>query len=351
MDFDPKKNYYDILWVDEKASEDDIKKAFRKAAVKHHPDRGGDAEKFKEVNEAHQILSDAQKRQQYDMFRSGGFGGFGWQGFWGFGWGWFGWFSGGVDLWDLVGDLFGGWFGGSSSSWVRRGDDIQIALSISFEESFHGVEKEITYARMVKADGITEETCHTCGGRGKVAQKAQTPFGVMQVQSACPTCQWMGKIYKKDGKILWWWGLERQEETITVKVPSGINDGVYIKFSGRGNEGTGGAPVGDLYVKIRIGMSNKYERQGDDLYVKAKVSIYDMVLGGEITIDHPEGKMTVKIPKGTQVGDKIRIKKKGFGDKWIFGKVGDLFILPQLHIPKRLSKDQEKLWKELKETK
>lgn len=275
MDFDPKKNYYEILGIDENASEDEIKKAFRKAAVKHHPDRGGDAEKFKEVNEAHQTLSDAAKRQQYDMYRKGGFWGF-W-GMWGGGFGWggfdFGGFqSGGVDLGDLVGDLFGAGFWGGGRARATRGDDIQINMTITFEESFHGVEKIVEYTRKIREEWVEEETCATCQGRGKVAQQAQTPFGVMQVQSACPSCGGIGKTYKKDGKVLEDGGLSRHEETVEVKIPAGIKDGVFIKFTDKGHEWIGDVPSGDLYVKISIKQSDKYIRKDKDIYVKADVS-------------------------------------------------------------------------------
>jgi len=347
MDFDPQKNYYDILGVSEDANDDEIKKAFRKAAVKHHPDRGWDVEKFQAMNEAHQILSDQQKRQQYDMFRKGWMWGFGWGWMWWFGWGFGGW----VDLWDLVWDLFGwgfGWWGRQSK--VRKGNDIQIDVTITFEESFHGIDKNLEYSRKIRPDNVTSEKCQTCWWAGKVAQQAQTPFGVMQVQSACPTCSGLGEIYKKDGVTIANGWLEKNKEVIGVKIPAGIKDWVFIKFEWKGDEWIGGGPVWNLYIKISIKHSNKYERKGADIYIKSEVSMFDLVLGWEIKVDHPDGKKTIKIPKGTQIWDKIRVKKAWFWDKWIFSTAWDLYITPQLSIPKRLSKEQEKLWNKLKET-
>lgn len=353
MDFDPQKNYYDILWVSEDANADEIKKAFRTWAVKHHPDKKGwNTEEFQKINEAYQVLWDEAKKSQYDMYRKWWYGGgwFWWGGFGGF-WDfwWFGW--GSVDLWDLVWDLFWWWFGGGWRSKVRRWDDIQLWFRITFDESYHGVEKVVSYNRLVKAEWVKEVKCSTCAGRGKVNQQTQTPFGVMQVQTACPTCGWIWSEYTKDGKKLNNGWLESHEETLEVKVPAWIKDEVYIKFSWKGNVGFGDAPAGDLYLKIMITPSDKYTRKWDDLYVNASVSVFDMVLWWEITVDHPDGKVKVAIPKGTQVWDKIRMKKKGFGEKWMFGGGGDMYIIPKMEIPKRLSKEQEKGWSELRGTK
>lgn len=349
MDFDVKKDYYDILGVKEDSSAEEIKKAFKKAAVKHHPDRGGDKKKFQEVNEAYQVIGDEKKKSQYDAYRKGGFwwfdganfGGFGGGGQWGFDFGDF-------DIGDLMGGIFGGGFGW----WSRRksaqgGEDIQVAIDISFEECYTGVTKKIAYSRMKKVDGAEEKKCETCNGRGSVVQQIQTPFGVMQSQWACRTCGGSGKIYMKDGKPLANGWLEKMKETLDVKIPAAIRPGAYIKFAGNGNESSA-HQVGDLYIQINVVNSRLYERKGDNLYTKANISLFDMVLWWEITVDHPEGKLKIKVPKGTQVGDMIKISNKGFGSGGFLSKRGDLYVIPQVEIPKKLSKDQEKLWNELK---
>jgi len=350
MDFDIKKNYYEILWVKEDASAEDIKKAFKKAAVKHHPDRWGDKKKFQEMNEAYQVIWDEKKKAQYDTYRKGGF--------WGFdGQGWFGWFGwggqGGFDFWDFdIGDLMGGIFGGGFGWWSRRkssqgGEDIQVAIDISFEESYTGVTKKIAYSRMKKVAGAEEKTCESCKGHGSVVQQVQTPFGVMQSQVACSNCGWAGKIYMKDGRLLANGWLEKVKETLEVKIPTAINSGAYIKFASKGNESSA-HHVGDLYIQIKVVGSKLYQRKDDNLYTKTNVSLFDMVLWWEIMVDHPEGKLKIKVPKGTQVGDMIKIGGKGFGSGGVFSRKGDLYVIPQVEIPKRLSKDQEKLWNELK---
>ncbi len=351
MDFDPKKDYYKILGVDENASTADIKKAFRKLAIKYHPDRWGSKEKFQEINEAHGVLSDEKKRQQYDAYRKGGFtgdfggnGGFDFGGFWGNGVDFdFG------DLGDLLGGMFGGGFGGRESASARtKGSDLKKIIEISFEEAYLGTEKKISYSRLKSVDGVKQDTCTQCQGRGKVSQTAQTPFGMFQTQRACTNCGWLGKIFNKNGKQIENGGLEYQKETLEIKIPAWIKEGAYIKYSGRGDEGIWGTDAGDLYLKIHIIENSKYRREGDDLYTKAEVSLFDLVLGGEVEVNHPEGKLKIKIPKGTQIGDKIKISGKGFGEKGLFKSAGDLYVETKVSIPKRLSKEEESLWKELR---
>ena len=350
MDFDPQKDYYETLGVSKDASADEIKKAFRKAAMKHHPDKKwGDKKKFQEANEAYQVIGDEKKKSQYDAYRAGGYT-------WGFGWGQGGGgFQGGnFDFWDFdIGDLmwgiFGGWFGGGGRSKANAGgDDITLAIHISFEESYLGVEKKIAYEKMKKIAGATEHTCETCKGRGQVAQNIQTPFGVMQSQTACRACGGMGKTYTKDGKTLPPGGLEQAREVVEIKIPAGIREGAYIKFAGKGNDPAWSGRAGDLYVQINISASKLWERKGDNLYVKTSVTLFDLVLGGECSVDHPEGRLKIKIPKGTKIGDMIKIGGKGFGEGWIFSRKGDMYVLPKVEIPKKLSKEQEKLWSELK---
>lgn len=353
MDFDPKKNYYEILGVSEDASADEIKKAFRKAAVKHHPDRGGDKAKFQEVNEAHTILWDSAKKQQYDAFRQWGFGWFGEGGgfdFGGFWWqGWFGWWQVDFDIWDLLWGMFGGgWFGWWQARRPRKWEDITNTIDITFEEAYLWVTKKAAYYRMQRTEWAEAKTCTECNGSGSVTRQAQTPFGVMQTQTICHKCAGGGKIYTKNGKELPENGLEKKKETIEVKIPAGAKDGVYIKYTGKGNAGFGDVPNGDLYIKVVVAKSkNNLERKWDNLYAKVDVTIFDLVLGGTVEINHPEGKLNVKIPKGTQIWDLIKVSGKGFGDSGMFHRKGDMYIDPQIYIPKRLTKEQEKLWTEL----
>lgn len=353
LDFDPKKNYYDILGLAEEATEDEIKKAYRKLAMQYHPDRNkGDKaaeEKFKEVNEANEVLSNTQKRQQYDAFRKGWFGA-----------GWFGGFQGGQvdfgnfgDLGDLLGGFFGGGFsGGARRSGPQQGDDLLLQLTISFEDAYHGIEKEISYNRYVLAEGVTSETCPTCHGRGVVTQQARTVFGVMQTQAACPECGGAGKQFFKAGKQVANGGLEQQSQTVNVKVPAGIRSETKIRYAGMGNEGLFGWPAGDLYVRVLVKHSEKRKREGDNLLVDADITLFDAVLWGEMTVSHPDGAIEVKIPKGLQVGEQIRVSGKWFGEKSTRGgRKGDLIVIPKIKIPKKLSKEQEKLRKQLQEKK
>ncbi len=344
FDFDPQKNYYEILWVSESANQDEIKKAFRKLAVQHHPDKWWNKATFQTVNEAYQLLSDEPKKAQYDNMRKGGYG-------WGNG-GWFGGtdgfdFGGWVDIGDLMWGIFGGGFG-----WGRKrravGEDIQVLLTISLEEAYNSVSKDISYRRQTVDSSLERKTCSNCGWSWAVIETARTVFGVMQVQNICSTCQWSGNQYYKDGKLIQGW-LVTTNQSLNVKVLESIKDGVFIKYHGMGHESPDGW-AGDLYVKISITMPTGMSRKDDDLYVRADMSMFDLILGGEVTIAHPSGKLICKIPKWTQLTDMIKVWGKGFGTSGIFGKRGDLILIPKVSIPKKLSKSQEKLWKELKES-
>ena len=353
MDFDPKKNYYEVLWVSESASIDEIKKAFRKLAIKHHPDRWWSKEKFQEINEAYQVLSDEKKRWQYDAFRKWWFTGWFWWWQWGFDFWWFSWFGNwgvDIDLWDLLGWFFGWWFGGGWTK-VRKWEDLKKILEISFEDSYLGCEKKISYTRFKKVEWATEEVCSSCNGKWKVRQQTQTPFGVMQTSSACKQCGWIWKIYKKGGKILENGWLEEVKESIEIKIPAWIKEDAYIKYSGKWDAGIWDAPDGDLYLKIRIIPNNKYRREWDDLYVKADVTVFDLVLGWEVEVPHPEWKLIVKIPKWTQIWDRIKIAGRGFGEKWLFKSRRDMVVETEVSIPKKLSKEEENLRKKLRDGK
>ncbi len=356
MDFDPKKNYYEVLWVSESASVDEIKKAFRKLAIKHHPDKWWSKEKFQEINEAYWVLSDEKKRQQYDAFRK-------WWFTWWFGWNWwfdfwdfggFWWFSNGAsvdfDIWDLLWWIFGGWFGWWWSR-IKKWDDLKKIIEISFEDSYLWCEKKITYSRFKKVSWVTEEICSSCNWKWKVRQQVQTAFWVMQTSSACSDCWWIWKIYKKNWKVVENWWLEEVKETIDIKIPAWIKEDAYIKYSGKWNAWVWDAPDGDLYLKIRIIPNNKYRREWDNLYVKASVSIFDLVLWWEVEVPHPEWKLLVKIPKWTQIWDKIKISWKWFWEKWMFKSKWDMIVETTVSIPKKLTKEEESLRKKLRDGK
>ena len=320
--------------------------------MKYHPDRWGSKEKFQEINEAYQVLSDEKKKQQYDLYRKWGFWAWGfwgnwWFDFWGFWWGW-----ATFDFWDIW-DLLWGMFGWAWFWWATRTrkpnkwETLEKQITISFEDAYLWVKKKIAYTRKVKIAWVTEEKCSHCNGTGRISQQAQTPFWVFQTQSACPECWWTGVIYKKDWKTLTNWGLEEKKETLDLEIPAGIKAGSFLKYTWKGDEGIWEVPSGDLYVKINVEESSKYERKQDDLYVKAEVSLFDIVLWGEVEVPHPEGKLKVKVPKGTQIGQKIRVWWKGFWEKKLFNKKWDMIVELQISVPKRLTKEQEKLWKEL----
>ena len=345
LDFDPKKNYYDILGVSEDADEAEIKKAYRKLAMKYHPDRNKGnkeaEEKFKEINEAHEVLSDSVKKQQYDAYRRGdfmwGFGGFG--DFW-----WWG-FAGGVDLGDLLGGFFWWWW---RRRGPQRGDDLLLQMNISFEKSYHGLEKEITYTRAVKMSWVEVKSCTTCHGQGVVAQQARTPFGVMQTQAPCPSCHGTGQEYYKNGTKISGSVLEQKKTKIKVKVPAGIKSGSKIRYPGMGNESPNGGETWDLYIKIVVKPSDKRKREGDNILVNVEIPVVDAVLWWQVEVPHPDGKLKIKVPKGLQMGETIRVAGKWFGKKWLLSSRWDLLVIPKIKIPKRLSKKEEQLWKELK---
>ncbi len=351
LDFDPNKNYYDVLWVEEWATPDEIKKAYRKLAMKYHPDRNKNdttsEEKFKEVNEANEVLSDNQKKQQYDSFRKGwGFWWMWW--FWGMWWWWFWdvqfW---GVDLWDLIWWMFWWW-------WRRRGgpqkwDDLILQLTIWFEEWYHGFEKEVSYSRLVAWDDVESKSCSQCNWQWAVAQQVRTPFGVMQSQAVCPSCSWAWNEYYKDWKVVENFWLEQSEKKLSVKVPAWIKSWSKIRYSWYWNEGILWWPAWDLYIKIVIRGHTTRRREWDNLVMDVDVSIYNAVLWGTITVQHPDGAFEVTIPKWLQVGELIRVSWKWFWESGLLKSGWDLVLVPHIKIPKRLTKNQEKLRKDLLE--
>lgn len=349
-DFDPKKDYYEALWLSESATADEIKKAFRKLAVKHHPDRGWDKKKFQEINEAYQTLSDSSKRQQYDTVRKWGFWWFWDSGFWWWGFSWWSQFDfWGFDIGDVFWNLFWWWFWGHDDYSPRAwGKDIKKQIEITFDESFLWTEKKIAYTRKIISPDVESSSCSICWWSWRTVQQVRTPFGVMQTQWACKKCSWTGRIYTKHWKEISWW-LEAKEEIIDIKIPAGIKEGVYLKFAWKWDQALSWQ-LGDLYLKIVILPSKLYRRKENDLYTRLDVSLFDLVLWWQHEVAHPEWKITVKIPKWTQVGDKIKLSWKWFWWSGVFSKKWDLYIETRVSVPKKLSKQQEKLWNELKKS-
>ncbi|WP_294157118.1 molecular chaperone DnaJ [uncultured Clostridium sp.] len=344
------KDYYEVLGVQKSASDDEIKRAFRKLAVKYHPDRNqGNAEaeeKFKEINEAYQILSDPDKRAKYDQFGSaafdgtGGFNGGGFSGFDGFDMGGFG-------------DIFESFFGGSGSSRRRngpvRGNDIEYTITLTFEEAVFGVEKEISITRSENCEhcsgsgaepGTSVKTCPTCGGSGQVRVQRQTPLGSFVSTSSCDHCHGTGKITETPCKECKGKGHIRKTRKIKVNIPAGVDTGNVMPLRGQGEHGLRGGSPGDLYVKINVTPSKNFTRKGNDVYIDAHISMAKAALGTEITVATVDGNVKYTVPAGTQSGTMFRLKGKGIQRVNSSGK-GDQYVKVIVDIPKSLNKAQE----------
>ncbi|MFA5130900.1 MAG: molecular chaperone DnaJ [Patescibacteria group bacterium] len=360
------KDYYDILGVSKGASADEIKTAFRKKAHEHHPDKGGDAEKFKELNEAYQVLGNTEKRQRYDQFGEAAFnGGGGGGGYGGYSQG-FGGFQNGqgfgnMDFEDL-GDLFGGFgdifgFGGGRQSTKRdrRGRDMEMALSLDFMDAAFGTEKEISFNKNIQCDrchgngaepGAKIETCSTCHGSGHVTRIQRTILGNIQAQTTCTTCGGEGKIYSQKCTKCGGSGIHREAVKIKVKIPAGINDGESIRLTGQGEAGEKGAAAGDLYLRIKLQTHKKFRREGYDIRTEETVSIKQAVLGDKIDIETVHGPVKLKIPEGTQSGTIFKLKEKGITRLHNRG-IGDQYVKVTIKIPSAVTKKQKQLLEEL----
>ncbi len=355
------KDYYKILGVEKSASKDEIKKAFRKLAHEHHPDKGsGNADRFKEASEAYSVLSDDQKRKQYDTFGSagpgfGGAGGFNPNDFAGFDFSQFTQGNGGqgfeFDLGDIFGDLFGG---GRGRARQPRGRDISIDIQISFEESIFGVERDILVTKTSKcltcegsgaAPGSGLETCKKCNGKGKINETRRSFIGVFNTTSVCDACHGKGQVPKeKCGTCRGHGVLERQQE-ITVKIPAGIEDGEMIRLGGMG-EAISAGTSGDLYVKIHVKPHSSIKKEGLNLVMDLKIKLTDALTGGEQKIKTLDGEIDLKIPEGTGTGEILRIKNKGVPSAQ--GRRGDLLVRVNIDMPKKISKNAKRLIDELK---
>ena len=361
-----KRDYYEVLGVSKGATDEEIKKAYRKKAKQYHPDLNpGDktAEaKFKEANEAYEVLSDKEKRARYDQFGhagvdpnfgaggpGGGFGGFG------------GFDMGDIDLGDIFGSFFGGGFGGGSSrarSGPMKGDTLRASVSISFEEAAFGCEKEITLNRTESCDdchgtgcaaGTSPETCPDCGGRGYVIRQQRTPFGVMQTQQPCSRCGGKGKLVKNPCKVCHGSGKTAARKTLEVSIPMGIDDDQSFALRGMGDAGANGGPAGDVIVMVTVRPSEVFQRDGYDVWVTVPITYSQAVLGDSITVPSIDGKVEYTVPEGTQSGTTFRLRGKGI--QYLNGRGrGDMYVKCEVEIPKKLNKAQRDALKKFEGT-
>lgn len=361
------KDYYKILGVEKNASQEEIKKAFKKNAMQHHPDRpGGNEAKFKEINEAYQVLGDAEKRKKFDQFGSdfeqqGGFGG-------GASWedfmnaargqqqgGGFQFDFGGNDFGDIFGDLFG--FGSSQGGrgGQSRGRDIQVDVELDFKEAAFGIEKELSLRKQSTCDvcsgsgaepGSKLETCPTCNGQGRVMQNQRTFLGNVQTVATCPTCQGKGKNASKKCKHCGGNGVLPKTATVKVKIPAGIDNGQSIRLSGYGEAAAHGGVSGDLYVRSHIRPSKIFKRDGFDVYVDQEISYPQAVLGATVDTETVHGKVQIHIPEGTESGRLIRLRGKGIPE--VNGRgTGDHYARVKIKVPKKVSREARKLLDQL----
>lgn len=356
------RDYYEVLGVSKSASADEIKKAFRKKAVEHHPDKqGGDEAKFKEINEAYDVLKDAQKKQRYDQFGHAGVGGASgggsaggnpFEGFGGFG-------GQGVefDFGGGLGDIFGQFFGGAGGQQRRgpeRGNDVEVQLQLTFEEAIFGLEHSFSLDLEDTCEhchGTTVEpgydlkTCPTCQGSGQQTRVMNTMFGPIQQTVPCPTCHGAGKVPEKECTVCHGKGTQRRKQSIKVKIPAGIDDGATIRLSGRG-EAIGGGEKGDLYVHIRVKADKNFTREGTIILSEEHVSMVDAALGTEIDVLTVDGKVRMKVPAGTQSGTDFKLSNHGVPNLRDEKKRGPHIVSIVVDTPTKLSKKQRKLLEE-----
>ena len=340
-----KRDYYEVLGVSRTATEAEIKKAYRALAVKHHPDKNpGDAhaeEKFKECAEAYAVLSDSQKRAQYDRFGHAGMGGGGFDPG----------FSNIEDIFDLFG--FGDMFGsrGRTRSTVQRGSDLRYDLEITLEEAASGKEEKLRIPRLEKCDdcdgrgaekGTSPETCVACGGSGQTRYQQ----GFFSVMRTCPNCQGKGQIIRTPCKTCRGAGRVEKEKSLEVKIPAGVETGSRLRVTGEGEAGVNGGPSGDLFVVLHVKEHDTFERQGANLYSAVPISFAQAALGAEIKVKTLDGEEELKVPAGTQTGTVFRLKSHGMPALGGRGR-GDLFVAVTLITPKTLTKEQRKLLEQL----
>ena len=356
------KDYYKILGVEKTASPEELKKAFRKLAHKYHPDKpNGDEEKFKELNEAFQVVGNKEKREKYDQFGSdfdsqGGFGGgAGWEDFMNAARGGGGFSGGGIDLGDIFGDLFGG--GGGRGARQRRGSDIQVDIELEFKEAVFGIERDVRLMKNNACDvcsgsgaepGSKTKTCDQCNGQGQVRTVQRTILGNMQAVATCPKCKGAKEVAENQCKHCEGSGSVRSESVYTVKIPAGINSGEAIRLVGKGENIGVGTQSGDLFVRVHVKESGEFERRGYDIFTEARISYPQAVMGDKVDINTLDGNKKLVIPAGTQSHQDFKLK--GLGVPHVrTGRRGDQFIKVIVDVPKKVKGKVKKLVKELGE--
>ncbi len=338
-----KRDYYEVLGVGRDATSDQLKSAFRKLALQYHPDRNPDdpqaAERFKECSEAYQVLSDPQKRRSYDMFGHSGVDTSGFQGFEGFG--------GFADIFET---FFGGGGRGGRTR-TTRGDDLRYDLTITFEEAFEGVEKEIEVPRLLTCEkcsgggaepGTAAETCQACGGSGQIRRQAQSIFGAVVNIVTCPTCGGEGRLLKSPCTACGGQGRIERHKKLRVRIPRGVDTGSQIRLTGEGEAGFRGGPAGDLYIVLRVRPHPQLARRDQDVVYELRINIVQAALGDRIEVPTLDGTVEVTIPPGTQYGQTFRLQGKGMPHLRT-GRRGDQFVVVQVVVPKDLSGEQKSL--------
>ena len=358
-----KRDYYEVLGVKKGASEDELKKAYRKLAKENHPDlHPGDKEceaRFKEINEAYEVLSDPDKRAKYDQFGhaafdpsqgfggGGGFGGF--EGFGGFG--------------DIFSDIFGGGFGfggggGRNPNAPRKGDNLRATVNIKFEEAAFGVKKDVFVSKIEQchdckgtgcAEGTTAEVCPDCKGTGTVMSTKRTPFGMVQSSEQCPKCKGRGKIIHSPCKTCRGIGSVRRQHKVSVSIPAGIDDGQTISLKGQGNAGLNGGPAGDLLITVLVQPHARFERDGASILLDQEISFAQAALGAEVEVPTLDGKVKLNIPEGTQSGTTFRLKGKGVPFLRNGGR-GDQFVTVNVAVPRSMTSTQKNALRRYAET-
>ncbi|MBR6808174.1 MAG: molecular chaperone DnaJ [Clostridia bacterium] len=354
-----KRDYYEVLGVSKDSSADEIKKAYRKLAKKYHPDMNpGDAEaeqNFKEVNEAYDVLSDDDKKAKYDAYGHAAFdpaAGGGGAGFGGFG-------DFGFDFGDIFSSFFGGGGGGGGRrNGPVRGDDINLRITLTFEEAVFGVKKEISFAKVQKCStcagsgaekGTSAKTCSHCGGTGQVRVQQRTPLGVMQTTRQCDHCHGSGKIIEKPCGDCKGTGYVRVQKKLDVNIPAGINEGQRITLRGQGSDGRNGGPAGDVNLIITVKSHAVFEREGNDIYCDVPITYAEATLGAEIEIPTLEGKEKYTIPEGTQTGTTFTLRQRGVQDV-NSKRRGNLHVTVNVEVPKNLSSEQKELLRKFAES-
>ena len=358
-----KRDFYEVLGVKKGASEDELKKAYRKLAKENHPDlHPGDKEceaRFKEINEAYEVLSDPDKRAKYDQFGhaafdpsqgfggGGGFGGF--EGFGGFG--------------DIFSDIFGGGFGfggggGRNPNAPRKGDNLRATVNIKFEEAAFGVKKDVFVSKIEQcpdckgtgcAEGTTAEVCPDCKGTGTVMSTKRTPFGMVQSSEQCPKCRGRGKMIHSPCKTCRGIGSVRRQHKVSVSIPAGIDDGQTISLKGQGNAGLNGGPAGDLLITVLVQPHARFERDGASILLDQEISFSQAALGAEVEVPTLDGKVKLNIPEGTQSGTTFRLKGKGVPFLRNGGR-GDQFVTVNVAVPRSMTSTQKNALRRYAET-